>query len=85
MKKYFDPEVVMDSFRKLAVLLEEATETDAALADEFLKTIKAMKTERRRSFSRWQLWEWEQMESHLEQKLIRVETRRNGPSSASLP
>ena len=65
----------MISLRKLAVGLEEATETDTALADQFLKTISAIKTERRRSFSRQQLWELEQMESRLQQKLIRSKTR----------
>ena len=66
MKKYFDPEVVMASLRSLTVILEEATETNTTLADEFLKTIRAMKTERRRLFSRQQLWGLEQMKSHLE-------------------
>ena len=74
MKKYFDPDRVMQSLRKVAVLLEEATETDTTLADAFLKTIQAFKTERRRSFSRQQFWELEQMESHLQQKLIRMES-----------
>lgn len=78
MKKYFDPEQVMTSLRKMAVLLEEATETDTTLADAFLKTISALKTDRRRSFRRQQLWELEQMESHLEQKRIRSEQRANG-------
>ena len=35
MKKYFDPEQVMSSLRKIAVGLEEATETDTTLADGF--------------------------------------------------
>ena len=78
MKKYFDSDQVMRSLRKIAVILEEATETDATLADAFLKTIQAFKTERRRSFSsfsRQQFWELEQMESRLQQKLIRNRLR----------
>ena len=63
----------------MAVLLDQPTETDTTLADAFLKTISALKTERR-SFSRRQLWELEQMESHLQQKLIRAEASKNNPS-----
>ena len=49
MKKYFDPDQVMQSLRKMAVHLEEATETDTTLADAFFRTMQAFKTERRRS------------------------------------
>ena len=83
MKKYFEPDRVMQSLRKMAGLLEEATKTDTTLADAFLQTIKAVKTERRRSFSRQQLWELEQMESQLQQKLVRSETSKHGPSSGT--
>lgn len=75
MKQYFDSEKVMTSLRRLAALLEEPTENNVALADQFFQTIRAIKTGRGREFSRQQLWELNQMESHLQQKLLRSQTR----------
>ena len=65
----------MTSLRKLAVGLDQATESDATMANEFLTLLSRIKETRRRSFSRQQLWELNQMESERQQKLHRMTQR----------
>ncbi len=80
--KVFEPDVVMKSFRKLMVGLDETCSRDPQVAQNFLELVRTFATIREKEFSRSQRFELKTIQSELEQKLVFIASKKTGESEA---